>query len=203
MNSLSRTDRQKVLVLALVGLLFAVAFAWLINQNEVMLRRSDFLQRWWAVNKLLLEGRNLYDIQNGIEVTAYGRMGLDPLNGGSYYPAHFVLLMAPFALLPYPPAHLLWTTFGLLSIFMGTWLVLRAANWPKTVNRATLFLLLTTLFVPTFQHTIWRQFNAIGLLAFGLTLWALGRGRLLQAGAWAAFSPRSSRRLRTNASRDS
>lgn len=187
MNSLSQIDRQKVFVLALVGVLFAVAFAWLINQNEVMLRRSDFLQGWWAAGKLLGEGRNLYDAQNGIELVDFGRLGIDPLGGNYYYPAHLVLLLAPFTLLPYPLAHLLWTALGLISFFAGSWMVLRETGWPATLNRATLFLLLATLFVPTFQHTIWSQFNAIGLLAFGLTLLALGNGRFLQAGAWAAF----------------
>ena len=96
-------------------------------------------------------------------------------------------MRAPFALLPYLVAHLLWTAFGLLSFFDGTWLVLRVVGWPETLNRATLFLFLCTVFVPTFQHTIWSHFNAIGVLSVGLTPWALGRERLLQAGMWAAF----------------
>jgi hypothetical protein len=187
MKPLSRIDRQKTYILASVSVLFAFGIAWLINQNEIMFVLSDFLSRWWPMDKLLSEGRNIYDLQNGAEVAEFAGLGAGPLWNNFFYPAHYLVVLLPFALIPYRLAHFLWTALGLLAFFGGTWLVIREVNWPKTLNRATLFMVMATLFVPTLQHTLWSQFNTVGLLAFALVLWAIGKGHLWQAGVWAAF----------------
>ena len=188
MKFLSGTDRQKTYILALVGVLFAFGFAWLINQNEVLFRISDFLSGWWPMEKLLTEGRNIYDLQNGAEVAEFAGLGAGPLWNNFFYPAHYLVVLLPFALIPYRLAHFLWTAMGLLAFFAGSWLLIREVKWPKTLNAATLFMVMATLFVPTLQHTLWSQFNTVGLLAFALALWSIGNGRLWQAGMWARLN---------------
>ncbi len=187
MQNYSRVDRQKTIILAIVGILFALIFTWLINQNVVMLELSDFLPRWWGTEKLLSEGRSLYDLQNGIEVANLGRIGANPLWNNFYYPAHIIILIMPFVLIPYRFAHFLWTLFGLLSFFAGIWLVLQEIDWPKKINHVSYLFIVSTISVPTIQHTLWSQFNTIGLLAFGLSLRSLSRRQFALAGFWASF----------------
>ncbi len=58
-------DSKKRLVLFLVCLIFFISLAaWLSTQSTVLIR-SDHFSRWYAVNKLLTEGRSLYNPRNG------------------------------------------------------------------------------------------------------------------------------------------
>jgi hypothetical protein len=63
-----------------------------------------------------------------------------------------------------------------------------------SINRLTLLLFLVTLSVPVFQHTLYAQFNTIGVLALALVCRALYREKYLLAGLWAGgflFKPQA------------
>jgi hypothetical protein len=157
--------RKKRFMLALVGFLFMFAFAYVLNSNQFIRLKSDIYLRWYATEKLFSEGRNLYDERNGQEVDdiVYGTAsGLEP---GFYYPAHLLLFTGPLALLPYRAAHLVWTIAVQFFYLAGIWLMMRQARWPDHVNGETVFLALCALFLPHLQHTIWGQFNTIGVLS--------------------------------------
>jgi hypothetical protein len=173
------TDEQKkILVLALVGLFLSVSFSFVINENPVALRRSDIYLRWYAVDKLLSEDRNLYDSRNGEEVTeeVWGEAGF-PWTVNFYYPAHLTVLIGPLALLPYRMSHLIWTTAGQVFYLVAVWLSMRLSGWPDSVHKKTIFIVMVALFIPYVQHTIWGQFNTIGVLSLVLCLYALHRGQ--------------------------
>jgi hypothetical protein len=176
-------DKRKLLILGAVGLLFAIAFALVLNGNETARYKSDIFLRWYASEKLLSQGRNLYDMRNATEVATYAYPS--PWQTNYYYPAHMLLFTAPLALLPYRTAHLVWTVATQLFYLIGLWLVAREVGWPGSVAKFTIFMVAAVLFIPYFQHTIWGQFNTIGLLSLALCYVALRRGRYALAGVWA------------------
>jgi hypothetical protein len=61
-------EEKKQWILALVGILFVIAFALVLNSNPQTRLKSDIYLRWYATEKLFSEGRNLYDERNGREV---------------------------------------------------------------------------------------------------------------------------------------
>jgi hypothetical protein len=186
-------ERQKKVLLAAVGLLFCLSLALTLNNVEWVRYRSDFFARWYAAEKLLDEGRSLYDRRNGEEVIAHSGFP-DPLQAGFYYPAHLLLLVAPFALLAYPVAHLFWTVSVQLFYLVGLALVIRRTGWPASANGIALFLILAAVFVPHMQHTIWGQFNTVAVLSLALCWYALQREQYGWAGVWAVgltFKPQA------------
>jgi hypothetical protein len=186
-------ERQKMGVLAVVGFVFCLGMALTLNNIEWVRYRSDFFARWYAADKLLDEGRSLYDRRNGEEVVAYSGFP-DPLQAAFYYPAHLLLFMAPFSLLPYPLAHLIWTAAVQLFYLAGLALVMRRAGWPSSANGVALFMVPAVLFLPYFQHTIWGQFNTIAVLSLALCWYTLQREQYGRAGVWAVgltFKPQA------------
>jgi hypothetical protein len=156
--------------------------------------KSDIFLRWYATGKLFEEGRNLYDTRNGREVDllVYGHDS--GLGVGYYYPAHLTVLVGPLALLPYRVAHIVWTIAVQLFYVAGLALLVWHVGWPRTVNQITIFFVMAILFIPAVQHTIWGQFNTIGVLSFALAFFALQKGRFGWAGIWAVgltFKPQS------------
>ena len=177
------TDQAKLRILAVVGVLFALAFAVLLNQAEPVRVRSDFAQLWFAGKNLLTEGRNLYSTQNGVELIEFTGIATNPYEGNFYYPAHLFVLYAPLAALPFATAHLIWTIFIQLGFFAGLWLLMRAAGWPRAANPITLLLMLSALFIPHLQNTIFGQVNTLAVLGIGLAYYFLRSERYALAGA--------------------
>jgi hypothetical protein len=73
-------------------------------------------------------------------------------------------------------------------------LLIRHFHWPDTVNKITLLLIIATLFLPSLQHTIWGQFNTIGVLSLILSYLTLRQGKDGLAGVWAVgltFKPQA------------
>jgi hypothetical protein len=97
-----------------------------------------------------------------------------------------LIFTGPLALLPYPTAHFLWTIAVQLFYLLSIWLMMRLAQWPTTINHKTIFLVLCTLFLPNLQHTIWGQFNTIGVLSLVVVYLMLQQKRYIWAGIWAA-----------------
>jgi hypothetical protein len=179
-------DKKKLLMLVTVGFLFCLAFAFVINRNPIALHQSDIYLRWYAIDKLFSDARDLYDSRNGEEVTSYawGEQGY-PLTLNFYYPAHLLVLIGPLALLPYPVAHLIWTVAGQIFYLAAVWLSMRLVDWPDSVNKRTAFVVAAALFIPFTQHTIWGQFNTIAVLSLVLCLYALRKGHHGLAGVFA------------------
>jgi hypothetical protein len=183
--NLTVEQKKQGLLIAFV-LLFAVAFAVVLNNVWLIRHKSDLYLRWYATTQLFSEGRNLYDGRNTQEVNlfVYGPGYSKQTN--FFYPAHVLLFLGPLALLPYGSAHLIWTTAGQLFYMAATWLTAQTKRWPASTNQLTVLVLLSLLFIPFFQHTIWGQFNTIGLFAL-ILCWLALRGRQYGwAGVWAA-----------------
>ena len=197
MNSYTapQIDRQKIRSLLLIGFLFTLGVSITLNRVPFIRAKSDIYLRWYATTKLFSEDRNLYDEDNGKEVQqiVYGD---NPVSRKTnfYYPAHLLIFTAPLSLLPYPAAHLIWTTAVQLFYLSALWLLIRELRWPDTTNRITLLLVMAALFLPNLQHTIWGQFNTIGVLSLVLSFLALRWDRYGMAGVWAAgltFKPQA------------
>ncbi|MQC27246.1 MAG: DUF2029 domain-containing protein [Chloroflexi bacterium] len=182
----STTDRSKLRLLALVGLLFILAIGFLLSRSEPIRLRADFTQLWFAGRNLLTEGRNLYSTENGSDLIRFTGIETNPYEGNFYYPAHLFVLYYPLALLPLQSAHFIWLLFIQICFFVGLWLVIRSAGWPPSTNQITLFLILATLFIPTIQNTLFGQVNTIAVLGISLVYLALRRGNFAWAGVWAS-----------------
>lgn len=178
-------DRGKLLILALVGLLFVLAIASLFSHSEPIRLRADFTQLWFAGRNLLGEGRSLYSTENGIDLILFTGIETNPYEGNFYYPAHLFVLYYPLSLLPLLTASFIWIFFIQICFFVGLWLVIRAAGWPRSTNQITLFLILATFFIPNIQNTIFGQVNTVAVLGIGLAYIALRRGSFAWAGVWA------------------
>jgi len=184
MQQTTADEQKKLLVLALACILFSISFAVILNRNYSTLYRSDIFFRWYATEKLFSENRNLYDSQNEKEVTTfvYG----SPRKTNFYYPAHLIIFTGPLALLPYSTAHIVWTTTVQFFFIISVWLSMRLAGWPDSINKLTLFLVMAIFFIPSLQHTIWGQFNSIGLLSLVLCYQALRNRQYTLAGVLAS-----------------
>lgn len=176
--------KAKALILALVIILLTAMLTCVVNRNPTSLYRSDLYVRWYAVDKLFSTGRGLYDSENGKEVmrAVWGDGRGWTLN--FYYPAHVLLFIGPLALLPYPIAHLLWTLAGQLFYLGGLWIVIRLVGWPRSLRGVVLFSICSLGFLPYLQHTVWGQFNTIGILGLALCYHALCQERYALAGVW-------------------
>ncbi len=186
-------SRSKLIVLVIVGLAYSLSIAYFFSTLSSQQCTDDFFPRWHASKQLLLTGRSLYDWQNAVEVSACsGWPLLHQL--GYYYPAYLLIFTAPLSLLTMDMARIIWTIFGLWSLWLSIFIIARRFQPTLSVNRLTLLLVLTTLSVPAFQHTLNAQFNHLGVLALALTYWALYRGKYGQAGFWAGgllFKPQA------------
>ena len=116
----------KILALAAV---FVIALALFTNVTHP--RQLDFIS-FWAAGKLALEGQAVaaYDIaaHKQLQLTLVQFKGLMPFA----YPPPFLLLVTPFALLPYPVSTIVWVvlTFALYIIAART--VSSSAGWSAT-----------------------------------------------------------------------
>ena len=175
--------KMGLFLVLIVGVIVAIAIV--LNQIPFMRLKSDIYLRWYATEKMLFEGRNLYDVQNSVEVDdiVYGRDS--GLASGYYYPAQMLLFTLPLSLLPYRSAHLLWTILVQLFYLVAIGSVCVSMQWPRTVNQKTLFLTAVILSIPGLQHTIWGQFNTIGILGLALSYLALRKGKVGTAGVLA------------------
>ena len=180
----SLDNHRKTALLLLVCLLFAAAFAYLLTRQPMILIRSDHFSRWYATYKLAYEHRSIYDPQNGREVVALNTLPVNPVEGSFFYPAPLLVFTLPLAWLPYPTAHFIWVTVIQLFMVVGIYLVARQLDWPHSINHLSLFLLLTIIFIPNLQHTIWGQFNTISVIGLALTYLCLYRGQYFWAGLW-------------------
>jgi hypothetical protein len=192
-NLKNSTDRSKLVILAVVGLLYSLSLAYLLPNLPAQLYSNDFFKRWYASKMLLTSGRSLYDPANAselVKITGWPHT----YDMHFYYPANLLFITAPLAPLPYRIAIFIWIVFGLwclwLSMIIFAWLPRRNLS----VNRLTLLLVLVTTSVPVLQHTIFAQFNTLGMLALALTYWALYQRKYLLAGLWAGgllFKPQA------------
>jgi hypothetical protein len=193
MNTLNSQERQKFMILIVIGLLYSLSVAYIFASLPNQRLTDDFFPRWHASKMLLTTGRNLYDWTNAREVSAF--TGWPHTNQlGYYYPAYLLLFTAPLSIIPYEVARFIWTVFGLWCLWLGTVIFARELTPNLSVNRLTLLLVLMTISVPVLQHTLNAQFNALGVLALALTWRALHQEKYLLAGVWAGgllFKPQA------------
>jgi hypothetical protein len=181
MNLENSADRSKLVILALVGLLYSGSIAYTLPNLPNQLYANDFFARWYASRMLLTTGRSLYDWANAYE--------LSNLTGWPqvydfrfYYPANLLFFTAPLALLPYKVAVIIWIIFGLWCLWLSMIIFARLLNPGLSVNHLTLLLALVTVSIPVMQHTVYAQFNSLIALALALAYYALYRGKYFVAG---------------------
>ncbi len=93
------TDRSKLVVLALVGLIYSVGIAYLLPSLPNQLYNNDFFARWYASKMLLTTGRSLYDWANAYELA--GVTGWPQVyDYRFYYPASLLIFTAPYLCSP-------------------------------------------------------------------------------------------------------
>ena len=193
---IARIERQKLIILIIIGLIVIVMFAIALNNSATFNRLySDLFLRWYATTKLFSEGRNLYDPRNADEMWKIA-FGHNPwgYETNFFYPAHLLIFLAPLALLPYQVAHLIWTIVIQIFYFASLLLGIRRSKWPTNSTAIGIFLALNAISLPYIFHTIWGQFNTIGMIGLVLCFLALCDKRYALAGIFAVgltFKPQN------------
>jgi len=177
-------ERQKRLIAIGVVLIACIGIAITINRFETTRVHSDLFARWYASHHLITEGRTLYDPRNSAEVGAISQNPRPTLEASFFYPAHLFLLIGPLALLPFTAANLIWMIAIQSCYILSLWWFSEQAGWPAGSNGFALLLLASMIFIPEMQHTIFGQFNTIGLFTLMLSLRSLLRKQYFAAGAW-------------------
>ncbi len=192
----SRIERQKITLLAILGLFVIVAFAFVLNDSVTFNRLySDIFLRWYATTKLFSEGRNIYDPRNASEMWQIA-FGKNPwgYETNFFYPAHLLFFTAPLALLPYKVAHLIWTITIQIFYFASLLIGIQRSKWPSNSSKIGIFIALNAISLPFIFHTIWGQFNTIAMIGLVLCFFALCDNRYALAGALAVsltFKPQN------------
>lgn len=193
MASTDTQEKQKLIVLVIVGLIYSFGVGYLFTILPGQRYTDDFFPRWYASYKLLTMNRSIYDPTNAVELVELARWPFaDQLR--YYYPAYMLIFTFPLALVSYDTARFIWTVGGLWCLWLGTALVARLLKPALSVNRLTVLLVLVTLSMPVLQHTLNAQFNAVGVLALALAYRALSQEKYLVAGLWAGgllFKPQA------------
>lgn len=194
MDSKDTQEKQKLIILAIVGLVYSFGVAYLFAVGLPAQRYTDdFFPRWYASYNLLAIDRSIYDAANAVELVELAHWPfVDQLH--YYYPAYMLIFTAPLALISYEAARFIWTVGGLWCLWLGMGLVARLFKPSLSVNRLTALLVLVTLAMPVLQHTLNAQFNAIGILALALAYRALSQENYFAAGLWAGgllFKPQA------------
>jgi hypothetical protein len=194
MSTIDPKAKEKTIILLAVSCLLSIALAFILSRQTVILIRSDHFSRWYATYKLVTEGRSIYDPENGKEIVSLNQIPTDPIEGTFFYPAHVLALTLPLVWLPYPIAHFIWLVLIQFFTIFGIFLVWRVKKWPDSPNQFAFFLLLSILFIPNIQNTIWGQFNTLALISLALVYISLIREHYGLAGLFAiglTFKPQN------------
>jgi hypothetical protein len=183
-NNIQEQKKRTLLFVFSVVLCFLIALV--LNRSDQIRYQSDLFARWYAARQLIETGRNLYDIQNGMDVVEYKSLHTTPLEANFFYPAYLLVFVAPLAIINFSSSHLIWTFLVLLFLVLGIWILTTLLKWPPTINQLTAFLLASIFFIPTLQNAIWSQFDSIAVICLALCYLALCKGRFGIAGAWAS-----------------
>src|SRR5262245_19024720 len=128
-----KQDRQKLIVLITVGLIYSVIVAYLFVALPEDKFTDDFFPRWYASRQLLTINRSIYDVANAQEVMVLARWPyIDQLR--YYYPAYLMIFTVPLALVSYETARMTWTVGGLWCIWLGTGLTARLLKPSLSIN---------------------------------------------------------------------
>ncbi|MBN1429649.1 MAG: DUF2029 domain-containing protein [Anaerolineae bacterium] len=169
-----------------MGVLVAmyIGIAITINRFEYTQLHSDLFSRWYATRMLLTEGRSLYDNVNTLEVSEIVGDLLIREQASFFYPAHLLIITAPLSLFPFPIANFIWLICIQFFYVFGLWIFAQDLGWPRNSNGIAILLVLASIFIPHFQHTIYGQFNTIGLFSLALTYYSLRRQHYFLSGLW-------------------
>lgn len=173
---------KKIVILLVVCTLYSIMFSYLLSTNSFILNSSDHLKRWYATYKMVTEHRSLYDPQSGKEVVALNSIPVDPIEGSFFYPAYLIVFILPLVWLQYPLAHFIWLLIIQLLLIIGIFIMYRELKWPNSINQFTALLLLSVVFIPNIQNTIWGQFNTIAVISLALVYVNLLQKHYLLAG---------------------
>ncbi len=124
---------------------------------------QDF-RGYYAAARVLLEGGNPYDYSQiaRVLVDVTGRAGNNPF----YYPLWFGWFFAPFTLLPFQAARLVWMLINWALWILGLFRMQQLLDFPPKSWRGWMLFLVATLI---FAWTTWK-FEQAGVLLFVLTI---------------------------------
>lgn len=136
----------------------------------------DFYRLWYGARVLLLEHRDPYDPQATLEMqqALYGRPAL--ISEGQpafYYPMPVLLLVAPFALLPYPLAASAWLCLLLFAVAAAVGVALWGLRWCVSPLGMAVLVLWALILFPVLWSVLLGQIAALLLLPLNVGLAAL------------------------------
>ena len=151
----------------------------------------DFYQLWYGARALLFEHRDPYDPQVTLEMqqALYGRPALTSEGQPAfYYPMPVLLLVVPFALVPYPLAAAAWLCSLLFALTAAVGVALWGLRWRASPYGRTALVLWALALFPVLWSVLLGQVAALLLLPLNAGLAALLHKRDRLAGAFLALS---------------
>ena len=193
-SPLSRIARWP-LVLPVLLVLSIAAPLWHIHvvNRDMPPRRNDLITRWIPMQAALRYGQDPYSPQATRQIqTAYYGRPLTPADDmepqGFAYPAYLVVLMSPFARLPWTAACLGFVLIAPPLLFLSFWACMRSLNIPVTRGKTALAAFLAFCSWPVMWGLRLQQPTLLIAVALFLGCYFLNRNRTIPAGILLALS---------------
>lgn len=178
-----------ILVVAAYGLGTAGIYYTLMSQRVAAV--WDFYPLWFGARVLLLERRDPYDPQVTLDIqqALYGHPALPSEDRSAfYYPLPMVLLVTPFALLPYPLGAAAWLCLLLFAVVGAVGATLWGVAWRAPPLGAAALVLWTLALFPVVWSVLLGRVAVLLLLPMSLGLAAVLHKRDRLAGVCLALS---------------
>jgi hypothetical protein len=165
-----------VLILLWAGISVVVYYGYVTD-----LPHMDFFIPWVGAREALFKGGDLYsqETTNTIQITIYKQLLPESIDQQRFaYPAHIVILLLPFFLIPdmYWAASI-WTGFSSVLLIGSAWLLSRSLEQPRPYQ--SLFLL---LYPYGLMNLFVAQFTIVPLAAISLAYVAMKKGSYFLTG---------------------
>lgn len=166
--------RQRVLAALLVGAIFLALYTKVVHDTftSKVAGANDFFSRWAGAHLYLTRGWDPYGPEASlwIQETIYGRPAHPDEDASLFaYPFFTILLVAPYALLPYDWAQAAWQVTLQVAVIATLFLLLRYFRWRPRPLMLGALVLSVIFFYPTARSIILGQ---LGVIVFLLTVWA-------------------------------
>ncbi|HUB19756.1 MAG TPA: glycosyltransferase 87 family protein [Acidobacteriaceae bacterium] len=163
-----------------------------VINREMPSNHSDLVDEWVGVRDAF-QGKDPYSAtgMRDTQIAYYGRPltpadNVDPQ--GFPYPATFVVLFAPLALLSWHAARLIFLISTIPLLLIGAWLCIRSVNLPLAARRTTLIVFLYLCSWPVMWGLRLQQPTLIVAVLIFSASWLLSRERDVPAGIFMAVA---------------
>ena len=154
--------RKPVLLALLLLSLWCIAS----EDTAAKLRQSDFV-RYWIAARLFVSGTNPYSLPEVLRLGAESRLGPNPRGWLLFNPPSALTVLAPFALLPFTVAAVIWFAIQFAAVFLSSFWLWRIYRGPDRFR--WLAVAVPGVFLPVYATLVDCQITPLvllGIIAF-------------------------------------